>query len=128
MVIRLMPHGHFLFPDPLTELAVRERGRPVRSSSRRLVPEEPAQVVQEPGGAGEEGRSVIHMVQKISVVLTALGSRTRKPSGGGLPVLWDAPLRLSAGGEPQGAGGTAAALANHAAASNASFSTPLPSR
>ena len=52
MVIGLMPHGYFLFPDPLPELAVREH-EGLAGSSRILFSKDPTQVVQEPGGAGE---------------------------------------------------------------------------
>ncbi|MCQ4721025.1 hypothetical protein NE659_27645, partial [Flavonifractor plautii] len=47
MVIGLMPHGHFLFPNPLSELAVRERDCP-DGPSRSLFLKYPTQVVQEP--------------------------------------------------------------------------------
>ena len=46
MVIGLMPHGYFLFPDPLPELAVREH-EGLAGSSRILFSKDPTQVVQE---------------------------------------------------------------------------------
>ena len=71
MVIGSVPHGHFLFPNPLSELAVCERGRSGRPS-RCLLLEYSAQVVKEPRGAGKYRQPVVHVVQEILRILVAL--------------------------------------------------------
>lgn len=71
MVIGFMPHSHFLFPDPPSELTVCEYGHPGRPS-RRLLFEYSAQVVQEASSTGEYGRSIVHVVQEVLGILITL--------------------------------------------------------
>lgn len=53
MVIRLVTHGDLLLPDLSPQLAVHERDP--AAGGRDLLLEDAAYVVEEPGGAGEEG-------------------------------------------------------------------------
>ena len=85
MVVRLVAHGDFLLSDFSSQLTV-HKGDPA-ARRRGLLLEDAAHVVEEPGGAGEEGGRVIHVVKEKPGVLIALFHRQREPADGGFSVL-----------------------------------------
>ena len=85
VIVRFVAHSDFLFPDLLPQLAVHKRNPTTRRWG--LFLKNTSHVMEEPGGAGEEGQSIIHVVQKILGVLIALRCRQREPTGGGISVL-----------------------------------------
>ena len=70
VVVGLVAHGDLLLSNLSPQLTV-HKGDPA-AGGRGLLLEDAAHVVEEPGGAGEEGGRVVHVVEKISGVLIAL--------------------------------------------------------
>ena len=89
VVIRPVAQGEALLHDLSPELALYEVDAWL--NRRKLLLEDSAHVVQEPGGAGQEGRPlpIVHVVQEILGVLVALLCRQREPANSGFPVLRD---------------------------------------
>ena len=85
MVIGLVAHGDLLLSDLSPQLTVHKGDSAARR--RGLLLEDAAHVVEEPGGAGEEGGRVIHVVKEKPGVLIALFRRQCEPADGGFPVL-----------------------------------------
>ena len=77
VVIGLVAHGDFLLSDFSSQLTV-HKGDPA-ARRRGLLLEDAAHVMEEPGGAGEEGGRVIHVVEEKEGIPIALLRRLREP-------------------------------------------------
>ena len=87
MVIWLVAHGDFLFSDLPPQLAVHKADPSCRAWG--LIPEDVPHVAEEPGGAGEQRRCVVHVAEEILGVLITLFRSLGEPVNGGVPVLGD---------------------------------------
>ena len=87
MIVWLMAHSNLLFLNLSPELAVHKIAP--RKNRERLLLKNPAHMMQEPGGAGRQGRppEVIQVAEKVLRIFITLLCRQREPMEGGVLVL-----------------------------------------